>query len=1009
MLVSNTHVRKTRRGGVTKVVKELYLRDDVGCGVAQCAECKKCPGVRPLPQAAAMPASPSSKHSPPHFLMPDTNVFYHQIDLMEHKAFTNVIVLQTVLEELRHRSEQIYERVRAMVKDTDKHFYVFSNELHRDTFIKKNKDESPNDRNDRAIRTACAWYAKHLPSGVSVVLMTDDADNRRKALADGLFAYSVRDYVEGMKAFPELVDMIAAVDADDDGKKFAFADHLTPSQITAGLKSGAYCQGSLSISFHNFLQGSIYTTINGQERSVKIIGRANLNRAVHGDVVAVKILPKTQWLREGDDVVVEPEEDDETLDKVDPNTLLGTDAAAAVAADDDEMDTTDENTEVAVAKGEFVQTGCIVGIIQRKWRPLCGTIEAPKTASSGSGPRSVFFWPMDRRYPKIRIRTRQAKEISSQRIMVAIDNWNKSSMHPNGHFIKTLGAVGDRKTETDVILLEHDVRFMPFSKQVLSFLPEEGEAWVVKPEDLVGRMDFRGLDVCSIDPPGCTDIDDALHARMLPNGNYEVGVHIADVSHFVKPGNAMDVEAATRGTTVYLVDRRIDMLPSLLGTNLCSLRSDVERLSFSCIWEMTPDAQVVDCKYTKSVIRSRASLTYDAAQARLDDPSLTDPVSMGIKMLNSIAKKLRAQRMANGALVLASPEVRFSLDNDAQDPVDVELKEMKDTNALVEEFMLLGNIWVAKKIYSMFPDSSMLRRHPKPSATQFEGLIKAAGEFGIEIDPSSNKSLSASLDKAVLPEEPYFNKLIRIMTTRCMMQAVYFCSGTLAEEEFWHYGLACPIYTHFTSPIRRYSDLVVHRTLAACIGYDKTYSADLVDKVKQSELSDVLNFRHRNAQQAARSSVELFTNLFFKNKNIQEEGFVIRIMKNGFSVIIPRFGIEGLVHAKTASKDENAPAILTHDPITNTLICPATGAKISIFQKVVVRIKVEEAGHEAAQRSKLVVSLVEPRIPGLSVEAIGKVDSVPEVVEIEGVGKVRTAGEVKGVEEGSKKKHKSKK
>ncbi|KAI9352735.1 hypothetical protein BDR26DRAFT_815276 [Obelidium mucronatum] len=1012
MLQSNTHVRKTKRGGVLKVVKELYLRDDIGCGAAACGKCRAKSGAAPTSAPLGARPSASGVHAAPHFVVADTNVFLHQIDVMEHKAFANVIVLQTVLDELRHRSDQVYERVRAMAKDADKHFYVFSNEFHRDTFIKKLKDESPNDRNDRAIRTACEWYAKHLPSGISVVLLTDDADNRRKATASGLFAFSVREYVEGMSAFPELVDMIAAVDENDVdvGKKFTYSDHLTPSQITAGLKSGAFCQGSLSISFHNFLEGSIYTKINGVETTVKLLGRENLNRAVHGDVIAVKILPKTEWLREGDNVVIDAEEDDESLDKIDPNSLL--DPATAPIIEDEEQDAME--TDEKVVKADLIQTGRVVGIIQRKWRPFCGTIESPK-GSSTSSQQQVFFWPMDRRIPKIRIRTRQAKQLAAQRIMVAIDNWSKNSRYPTGHFVKTLGAVGDRKTETDVILLEHDVRFMPFSKQVLSYLPEEGESWVVKEEDLVGRMDFRNLDVCSIDPPGCTDIDDALHARLLPNGNYEVGVHIADVSHFVKPGNAMDIEASNRGTTVYLVDRRIDMLPSLLGTNLCSLRSNVERLSFSCIWEMTPDAEIIDCKYSKSVIRSRASLTYDAAQARLDDPTLTDPVSTGIKMLNSIAKKLRAKRMANGALVLASPEVRFSLDNDAQDPVDVELKEMKDTNALVEEFMLLANIYVAKKIYSMFPDSSMLRRHPKPSATNFESLIKAASEFGVEIDPSSNKSLSESLDKAVLAEEPYFNKLIRIMTTRCMMQAVYFCSGTLAEEEFWHYGLATNIYTHFTSPIRRYADLIVHRLLAACIGYDKTYSADLVDKVKASELSDVLNFRHRNAQQASRSSVELFTNLFFKNKIIQEEGFVIRILKNGFSVIIPRFGIEGIVHSKaltsssSANDDDSSPQLLQHDAVTNRLTCPVTGVTISIFKKVIVRIQVEEAGHEAAQRSKLVVNLVEPKIPGLSVEGFVK-DVVPAVVEIPGVGKVKTLDDKNGGSSSSpSKKLKSKK
>lgn len=220
---------------------------------------------------------------------------------------------------------------------------------------------------------------------------------------------------------------------------------------------------------------------------------------------------------------------------------------------------------------------------------------------------------------------------------------------------------------------------------------------------------------------------------------------------------------------------------------------------------------------------------------------MTDPVSLGIKALNMIAKQLRKKRMDAGSLTLASPEVRFRLENgESQDPVDVELKELKDTNALVEEFMLLANIYVAKKIFETFPESSMLRRHPKPPSNNFTTLIKALDPFGIKIDPATSSTLSQSLDKAVVPSDPYFNKLIRIMTTRCMMQAVYFCSGTISEPDFWHYGLACPIYTHFTSPIRRYSDLQVHRLLAACIGYDKVYSADLTDKVKVKEMSEGL-------------------------------------------------------------------------------------------------------------------------------------------------------------------------
>ena len=208
---------------------------------------------------------------------------------------------------------------------------------------------------------------------------------------------------------------------------------------------------------------------------------------------------------------------------------------------------------------------------------------------------------------------------------------------------------------------------------------------------------------------------------------------------------------------------------------------------------MTAKAEIVNVRYTKSVIRSRNSFTYDEAQARLIDPNMNDPVSKGIKTLNMLAKHLRAKRYEQGALVLASPEVRFRLENDSQDPVDVEMKELKDTNALVEEFMLLANIYVAKKIYSHFPESSMLRRHPQPPASNFEGLQRHLGHLGFELAVTSSKALADSLDKAVLPNEPYFNKLLRILTTRCMMQAVYFCSGTVPESDFKHYGLASEI------------------------------------------------------------------------------------------------------------------------------------------------------------------------------------------------------------------------
>ncbi|KAG0050997.1 exosome catalytic subunit dis3, partial [Linnemannia elongata] len=802
MLRQKAFMKKTKSGKVLKVVKEHYLRDDIWCSVETCKVCE-----HSEPVLSAVP-SINKAYRLPHYIIPDTNIFINQIDVMEHPLITNVIVLQTVLEEVKHLSLPIYQRVRDMIANKEKRFYVFSNEHHRGTFIEKLKDESPNDRNDRAIRVATKWYGNHIKDlnpRVSVVMMTDDAGNRDKATADGLQAISVKWYIEALDN-AEILDMMSSAKDLDDGQKTIYDEHLSAAHVSNGIKSGKYLQGKLGISSHNYLEGSIYTKINGEEGTILIVGRSNLNRAVDGDIIAVELLPKSEWRTTPTGVVVDEEEE-----QAEEESLKAEQEAAATAAKEDAVMAEPEAEKPAAKETHKLDTpqpcGKVVGIIRRNWRQYCGFIDRKSvhTPAGSSAPVNVLFYAMESKIPKIKIRTRQAHSLLGKRIIVAIDSWPRTSRYPIGHFIRALGEAGDKSTETEVLLLEHDVPFHEFSKQVLSFLPVEGENWVVQPEHFAGREDFRSLNVCSIDPPGCTDIDDALHVIPLPNGNYQVGVHIADVTHFVKPGNVMDQEAASRGTTVYLVDKRIDMLPSLLGTNLCSLRSNVERLAFSCIWELNKDAEIVNVRFTKSVIASKASLTYEEAQNRIDDASMQDDVTSGIRILNMLAKKLKQRRLDMGALTLASPEVRFSLERDTQDPVDVEMKELKETNALVEEFMLLANISVARKIYEKFPDSAMLRCHPQPPSANFEKLEKAVARFGIEIDHSTSKTLSDSLDNAVLPEEPYFNKLLRIMTTRCMMQALYFCSGAQIEQEFRHYGLATDIYTHFTSPIRRYS------------------------------------------------------------------------------------------------------------------------------------------------------------------------------------------------------------
>ncbi len=285
---------------------------------------------------------------------------------------------------------------------------------------------------------------------------------------------------------------------------------------------------------------------------------------------------------------------------------------------------------------------------------------------------------------------------------------------------------------------------------------------------------------------------------------------------------------------------------------------------------------------------------------KIDDKNLNDDLTQGLRRLNTIAKIMRAKRIQSGALTLSSNEIRFNLDSETNDPIDVMTKELKETNSMVEEFMLLANITVAKKIYETFPQFACLRRHPEPPASNFDPLIKAAESKAIAMKCDSGKSLADSLDQAHDPANPFFNTMLRMLTTRCMMQALYFCSGLFPEAEFKHYGLAAPIYTHFTSPIRRYADIIVHRLLAVSIQADSTYP-QLLDKQYLQQACNNMNYRHKMAQYAGRASVDLHTQLFFRNRQVDEEAYILSIKKNALNVLIPKYGLEGALHLKDFS------------------------------------------------------------------------------------------------------------
>ena len=249
------------------------------------------------------------------------------------------------------------------------------------------------------------------------------------------------------------------------------------------------------------------------------------------------------------------------------------------------------------------------------------------------------------------------------------------------------------------------------------------------------------------------------------------------------------------------------MLPSLLSTDLCSLKGNVDRFAFSVLWEITPDAQIVDAKFQKTLIHSIAALTYQQAQTMIDLPdtpeNLKDKQVAAVKGLAHLARLLSKRRIDAGALTLASPEVKFVFDSESLNPTDVQAYAMLEANDLVMEFMLLANVTVGKRILRQYPTLSVLRRHPAPNRGRFDDLISKARSRGFDLVIDDSKQLADSLDAAVIESDPYFNKLLRIFATRCLSPAQYFCSGEFRPREWHHYGLAAPVYTHFTSPIRR--------------------------------------------------------------------------------------------------------------------------------------------------------------------------------------------------------------
>ncbi|XP_048763599.2 DIS3-like exonuclease 1 [Ostrea edulis] len=922
---SNKQLRlRSGHGRNVSVVREVYRREDVPCQSQLClSDCQNATGDGGM---GLLPADIN------HYLVPDCRVAREFLEVLENPVVTGIIFLQTVVHSVQHEgSRRLYNRLRNLVKDKRKASIIFHNEFQKYAYCERDQGETLADWQTRSTYTAAEWFYHHLAGQKPIIMVTL---NKKAIEAYGnktqnVFVLSLEDYLRKFwqSHIPEVMELYESLTASLETKVKGkdYKGYLPMDILEAGVKSGRFVQGHINVNRSNagleaFVKQKRSSKIDDADRDILIHGMSCRNRAVHGDLVVVEMLPRSEW--KGRSSVIKENQEGQV----------------------------EEAEEDGVSDGNVMPTGRVVGISQRNWREYVASFASDEKVSEKGG--KVLVIPWDYRIPKIRISTRQVEKLKDQRIVVRIDSWEIDSQYPNGHFVKSLGAIGDLEAEISAILLENTIHASEFSEAQMKELPVDTpeNPWCIEDTELSKRRDLRSSHlIFSIDPKGCEDVDDTLSVRYLDNGNLELGVHIADVTHFVRPGSLTDMEAQSRSTTVYLADRRYDMLPGILSANLCSLISGVDRYAMSVIWELDKDFEVVNVWYGKTIIRSSYKLFYEMAQAMHDGIAMSeiienvpelqnlskkemknrvDELRSAVVLLMKIARRLKARRVCGGALELESVEVQVQL-TETKSIENLTPKDHLEIHDTIAECMIFANHWVAKKIAEVFPNQTLLRHHPLPKNEQFENLKNCAKNKGFEVKTSSNKDLADTLDVCVDPNDPIVNRILRMLATQAMSVASYFSTGSLSRDQFFHYGLALDYYTHFTSPIRRYADVLVHRQLMAAV---QGQGSELLPGNQELDmLSEHINHQHRAAQNAQRDSQELFQYLYFKQKDADDvccvaDAIIFQLRANGLMVFVPRYGIRGPVYLR--NKDGQVIFVMNtgHSEWTNGNITKSEGS-----------------------------------------------------------------------------------